>query len=422
MASENRAVTPPSLAGAEWLARAETRAVMGAIEDGGFAARIVGGAVRNALLREPVKDIDIATPALPTDVMRLAEAAGLRALPTGIEHGTVTVIVGHSPFEVTTLRRDIETFGRHARVTFTTEWAEDARRRDFTMNALYCGSDGTIHDPLGGYPDLLSRHVRFIGDAHERIREDYLRILRFFRFTAEYAEGKHDPEGLCASIELMAGVDQLSGERIRVELLRLLSATAAVATLFVMDSAGVLGHALGEPSDVHAFARLASIEQELGRDPDPILRLAALAVLKPGSALSLRDRLKLSGHEFERLARMALPDAAFDPRAPEREACAFLYRHGTQAFVDGALLAWARSGDAPSEPTRRARVSLPLRWQAPPLPVRGSDVVALGVAAGPAVGSVLRTFEDWWISEGFPSDRDRIAAALARFARAAAET
>src|SRR5262245_8517383 len=183
MAKDNRGSRPPSLAGANWLVSSETQAVLGAIAAGGFEGRVVGGAVRNALLGEPVKDVDVATTAVPQDVIRLAEAAGLRAVPTGVEHGTVTVITGHSPFEVTTLRRDVETFGRHARVAFTTDGTEDARRRDFTINALYCDADGTVHDPLAGYADLVARRVRFIGDPHDRIREDYLRILRFFRFT-----------------------------------------------------------------------------------------------------------------------------------------------------------------------------------------------------------------------------------------------
>ncbi len=253
--------------------------MLGALEAGGAQARIVGGAVRNALLGEPVRDIDIATTAEPVDVVRLAVAAGLKAVPTGLEHGTVTVIVHRTPFEVTTLRRDVETFGRHARVAFTTDWGEDARRRDFTINALYCDAAGTVHDPLGGYGDIAGRRVGFIGDAHERIREDYLRILRFFRFCAEYAQGAPDAAGLAAAIELRSGLDQLSGERIRAELLRLLAAPRAVETAVVMEEAGILDHALDArlPRSVDVLGRVAEIEAALGRDGDPVLRLGALA-------------------------------------------------------------------------------------------------------------------------------------------------
>jgi poly(A) polymerase len=419
MATDERGLHPPSLAGAPWLVQQETRAVLEAIEAGGHAARIVGGAVRNALLGEPVKDIDIATTALPQEVMRLAAAAHRHAIPTGIEHGTVTVIVNHMPIEVTTLRRDIETFGRHARVTYTTDWAEDARRRDFTMNALYCRGDGTIDDPLHGFPDIAKRRVRFIGDPHDRIREDYLRILRFFRFTAEYTDGTPEAAGLRASVELGAGLSDLSGERIRAELLRLLAAPRTTETLAFMHDSGLLERVLGSPGDLKLLGRAVMIEQALDRSPDALLRLGALAAARPGAALALRDHLRLSGAEFERLARMGMPDAAFDPATPEREAKAFLYRHGTEAFTDGAILAWARSADPSSDGKRRARLTLPARWQPPPLPIRGADVMQLGVAEGPAVGRVVRAFEDWWIAEDFPEDASMLAAALRRLAKTA---
>ncbi len=231
----------PSLADADWLTRPQTREVFAALTAEGAEARAVGGAVRNALMGIPVKDVDIATTALPGEVMRLADRAGLHAVPTGIEHGTVTVVAGKVPFEVTTLRRDIETFGRHAKVTFTTDWREDAMRRDFTMNALYADPDGTVHDPLGGYADLQARRVRFIGDAHQRIREDYLRILRFFRFGAQYGDARApDAEGLAAAAAEKAGLSLLSGERIRSELMLLLAAPGAVPALRQMRDAGII--------------------------------------------------------------------------------------------------------------------------------------------------------------------------------------
>lgn len=407
---------PPRLSNAAWLMAKETQAVFRALSAGGFEARAVGGAVRNALLGAPVKDVDLSTPALPETVMALAEKAGLKAVPTGIEHGTVTIISAHVPYEVTTLRRDIETFGRHARVTFSTDWAEDARRRDFTINALYCAADGQIHDPLGGYPDIAARRVRFIGDPHDRIREDYLRILRFFRFTAEYAGEHADPAGLAASTELAAGLEGLSRERIRAELLRLLAAPGASAMLRLMDKAGILARLIGPEVDVERGARLIEIETWLARAPDAILRLAALAAIRPGAALLLRDGLRLSSAEYERIARAAIPDPAHDPATPEIEAKAFLYRHGAEAFSDGVLLTWASSTASPADTAHRHRLELPLRWTPPPLPVRGADVMGLGVPAGPKVGRVIAQFEEWWIANDFPLDPRRIAAELHRLA------
>jgi poly(A) polymerase len=408
----------PSLAHAEWLKRPATVAVLDALQAEGAEARVVGGAVRNALMGLSVKDVDVATTALPEDVMRLAADAGLNAVPTGIEHGTVTVVADHVPVEVTTLRRDIETFGRRARVTFTHDWTEDARRRDFTINALYCTADGTVHDPLGGYADLVLRRVRFIGEARERIREDYLRILRFFRFFATYDRAPQpDGDGLAAAIAEKAGLAQLSGERIRAELLLLLAAPRAVETVRTMQEAGLIEPVLGVAGDIDCLSRLAAIETALTREPDALLRLAALALGPNADAARLQERLRLSAAETARLSHAGVRHAAFSPASAEREAQAYLYRHGTQAFVDGALLAWASSGDAPDDEARAQRVRLAERWQAPELPLRGADVLALGVPPGPEVGRVLADFEAWWIAEGFPTDRERAKATLGELVR-----
>jgi poly(A) polymerase len=406
----------PSLAKAEWLNRPATAKVFAALEAEGAEARIVGGAVRNALMGLPVKDVDMATTALPADVMRLATAAGLHAIPTGIEHGTVTVVAEHVPIEVTTLRRDIETFGRHARVTFTDDWSEDARRRDFTMNALYCTSDGTVEDPLGGYPDLAARRVRFIGNARERIREDYLRILRFFRFFASYdPASSSDAEGLDAAIAEKTGLAQLSGERIRAELLLLLAAPRAVEAARTMQEAGLIAPLIGVSGDVDRLARLVAVETSVGREPDAVLRLAALAA--GAEPETLQSKLKLSAAETSRLAQANVRHTAFSPASPEREAQGFIYRHGAEAFVDGALMAWAGSGDAPADAMRAQRVRLPGRWQAPELPVRGADVLELGARPGPEVGRVISAFETWWIAQGFPADRERARAKLGELVR-----
>lgn len=415
MAPPDDSSSLPSLANAEWLTRKPTRDVFAALTAQGAQARAVGGAVRNALMGTPVKDVDIATTAPPEEVVALAKRAGLHAVPTGFEHGTVTVIADKIPFEVTTLRRDVETFGRHARVTFTTDWREDAMRRDFTMNALYCDADGRVHDPLGGYADLKALRVRFIGDAHQRIREDYLRILRFFRLLAQYGDGTApDPEGLAAAREEKAGLAQLSGERIRAELLLLLAAPGTVAAVATMRQTDLIEPLIGVAGNVELVQRLACIEAALGRSPDPVLRLAALA---DDNATGLRDRLRLSLVEAGRLADASRRDAAFNPSTSEQAAKAFIYRHGPDAFIDGALLAWARSGDAADDTARLERLQLAKRWQAPKLPVRGADVIALGISAGPAVGRVISALEDWWISSGFPADDDAIRKKLAELVR-----
>ena len=403
----------PSLSGATWLVEPATRAVFSALLAEGAEARAVGGAVRNALMGKPVKDIDIATTALPADVMRLAQKAGLHVVPTGIEHGTVTVVAHHVPFEVTTLRRDIETFGRHARVTFTTDWHEDALRRDFTMNALYCASDGTVHDPIGGYGDLAAGRVRFIGDAHARIREDYLRILRFFRFSAQYGSGVPDTEGLAAAIAEKSGLRDLSGERVRTELLLLLAAPATVDALRIMDEAGLLEPWIEAPANIARLACLVDIEAALKREGDPVLRLAALARDDDlDHPTRLQHRLRLSATEAAKLARAGVRDPALEPAPNERLAQAFLYRHGVDAFVDGSLMAWARSSDPPNDKMRTRHIGLPERWKAPELPVRGSDLLELGVPAGPQVGRLIAAFEDWWIAQDFPSDPQRVRAKL----------
>jgi poly(A) polymerase len=418
MARANKSERLPDLSEAEWLTRPATREVFAALTVDGAEARAVGGAVRNALMGAPVKDVDIATTALPDEVMQLAAKAGLHPVPTGFEHGTVTVVARHVPFEVTTLRRDIETFGRHARVTFTTDWTEDARRRDFTMNALYCSADGSVHDPLGGYSDLKARRVRFIGDARERIREDYLRTLRFFRFLAEYGNAAApDPAGLAAAVAEKAGLAGLSGERIRAELLLLLAAPGAIEAVGAMIETDLLEPVLGESGNLERLQRLVAIEKSLGRVPDPVLRLAALALNGSQDAGALQQRLRLSAAETARLAQAGVRDRAFDPQADELEAQAYLYRQGPQAFVDGALMDWVCSGEAPDAEPRAERARLSERWHAPELPLRGADVLARGVMPGPEVGRVIAAFEAWWIAAGFPSDPKKIADKLSELIR-----
>ena len=268
---ERRSVAP-SLAGAEWLKRPGTLAVLAALNGDGVETRAVGGAVRNALLGLPVTEIDLATTAEPDRVIALAERAGLKTVPTGIDHGTVTVIVEGKPFEVTTLRRDVETFGRHAKVAYTTSWEEDAKRRDFTLNALYADRDGNVFDPIGGYGDLQAGRVRFIGEAEARIKEDYLRILRFFRFHAYYGKGAMDEEGLQAAVRLRAGLEQLSAERVAGEMRRILVAPGAIGAVEALFDHGLLTTVLGGVPRLVRFERLVAIEEANGLAPNSALQ------------------------------------------------------------------------------------------------------------------------------------------------------
>jgi poly(A) polymerase len=418
MAPMRHSPPPPRLDGAEWLNRPETQAVFRALAARGHAARAVGGAVRNALAGRPVADVDLATDARPEEVLAAAKAAGLKAIPTGLSHGTVTVMAGEHPYEITTLRKDVETHGRRATVAFTDDWAEDARRRDFTLNALYCGADGTVLDPLGGYPDLAARRVRFIGDARARIREDYLRILRFFRLTADFAEGPADAEGLAACVRERAGLAVLSAERVAVELLRLLAAPRGPEIAALMQDYGLLPAVLGAAPRPTLLTRLAAIETALGLAPDAVLRLAALAVEIPEDAERLRDRLRLSNEEAEKLERAALwRDPDIGPDTPDVVAKAYLYRHGAAAWSASLLLAWARNGAPPDSSPWRHRFALPDCWPVPRFPLKGGDVLALGIPSGRRVGELLRALEAWWIEGDFAADESALRGKLMELAR-----
>jgi poly(A) polymerase len=396
------------LVDAAWLQRAETQAVLAALTGRGHQARAVGGAVRNALLGLAVGDVDIATTASPDEIIDAARLAGLKAVPTGIAHGTVTLIANHIPFEVTTLREDVATFGRHAQVAFTKDWVADARRRDFTINALYCGADGEVFDPLGGYVDLMARRVRFIGDAGKRIREDYLRILRFFRFSAEYADHDIDKDGLAACVAEREGLAMLSAERVHGELVRLLKATRAPAMIEKMLDYGLIVDILGAAPRPALMARLAAIEAKLKRTADPVLRLAALAVEVSEDADRLQRRLKLSGEEHAKLLFASSRTLAIDPSIPEVAAKAALYRCSADEYRCHVLLAWARSPASISSRKWQRRMELADRWRPPVFPISGADVIALGVPAGPRVGCLLAAIETWWIAGDFQASRSEL--------------
>jgi poly(A) polymerase len=410
-----RGAALPSLKDAEWLKRPATQRVFAALDAEGISTRVVGGAVRDALLGRAVKEIDLATTAQPERVMALARKAGLKAVPTGIEHGTVTLIADGASFEVTTLRRDVETFGRRANVAFTENWEEDARRRDFTLNALYADRAGTVFDPLGGYADLVAGRVRFIGDAEERIKEDYLRILRFFRFNAYYGEGPYDAAGLAAAVRLRDGLDRLSAERIKAELWRLLAAPRAMEAVEALYDYGLLSGLLGSAPRIERLKRLIAIESALGVEADAARRLAALAVFVQEDAPRLAALLKLSNAEQAVLALAADLDA--EPGLPgEGAASRALYQQGEDNFRTLVPLAWGASGAPADDPEWHAAFTLPLRWQAPAFPLRGSDIVDLSFR-GPEVGEVLRGLERAWIESGFGLTREELltrASALSR--------
>jgi tRNA nucleotidyltransferase/poly(A) polymerase len=401
-------LTPQS---APWLFAMPAQAVFAMLAGGGFEGRAVGGAVRNALIGEPVSDVDIATSAPPKEVIRLAEAAGLKAVPTGIAHGTVTVIAQHHPFEVTTLRRDLETFGRHATVAFTDDWAEDACRRDFTMNALYCGADGTLHDPVGGLTDLEQRRVRFIGDASQRIAEDYLRILRFFRFMAQYGAGAPDADGLAACVRGRRGLDVLSGERVRQEMVKLIVARGAASALATMYDLGLVTEVLASAPSPTVLARLIAIEAGCRIAPSAMRRLAVLLVTTPEHAEAVAGRLKVSNAERDALGLAARP---FPRQASDDEIREAVYRFGAEATLDLVLITWARQLTVPIDDNHQRRaLELVQTWPVPRFPLTGADVVQLGIAPGQDVGRLLRDMERRWIASGFHESRDDLLAALA---------
>ncbi|WP_395670677.1 CCA tRNA nucleotidyltransferase [Phenylobacterium sp.] len=367
----------------DWMTDPAAVAVLGALEAAGGpdCARFVGGCVRNAVIGRPISDVDIATVLTPDAVAGALQSAGLRAVPTGVEHGTVTAIADHRPFEVTTLRRDVETDGRRAVVAFTTDWAEDAQRRDFTLNALYARRDGSLYDPTGrGVDDALAGRIVFVGDAAMRLREDHLRSLRFFRFLAWYGAGEPDGEALAAIAALAPATAGLAAERVQAELLKLLAAPDPRAALRLMAESGVLAVVAPEATDLERLDRLVA---EAG-PADPLLRLAALVSGGPDAGLAFARRLRLSNAARDRLA------AALGPLPDDGRAG--IYRLGAVAFADRARLAFA----GPEV------VALAEQWTAPTFPLGGDDAIQAGLPRGPQVGEALRAVEAWWIEQGFP--------------------
>lgn len=398
---------PPAISGATWLAASGPQSVMRAIAGpGDEEARVVGGAVRDALLGLPVADIDIATTATPDVVAARAAAAGFKVVPTGIEHGTVTVIAHGDAIEVTTLRSDIATDGRRATVVFGRDWRADALRRDFTLNALSVSADGVLHDPAGGYADCLARRVRFIGDADARIREDYLRILRFFRFHARYGSGPPDAAGLAAALRGRDGLRRLSAERIGQEMRKLVTAPGAAATVETMAETGILEIVLAGVVRLRRFQRRAALLAAQGRADAPAPALSALAAWLAEDVERVADRLRLSNAERRRmLAAVAAGDmlAATSGRADRT----VLWRVRPEAYRDAVTAAWA-DAEAPADDETWARRLAEADDPPPPLPVAGRDLLARGVTPGPEIGRLLAEAEARWIASGFTLGREAL--------------
>ena len=392
-----------------WLTTGALPHVLAVLDHAGEEARVVGGAVRNAMFGQTPNEIDIATTAAPDTVIERARAAGFKAVPTGIDHGTVTVIVDGTPFEVTTLRSDIETYGRKAKVAFGRDWKTDAERRDFTMNALSVDRSGEVFDYVGGLADIDARRVRFIGDPQKRIAEDYLRILRFFRFHATYGFGPPDRAGLAACIAARDGLGHLSRERIRMELLKLLRADHATPTLAVMTEAALLEAVLGGVPLLASFENTCKAEKAAAVDGDPVRRLGALAVSVAEDADRLWQRLRLTNSEHKRLTSIGEGWSRIDPAPGEAPGRELIYRIGPDRFVDRVLVAWARSPAGAADTRWMALATLPPRWTAPKFPIHSRDFVKRGVEKGPRLGAALAAAEEAWIAAGFPSDKAALA-------------
>lgn len=410
-----------------WMTAPETATVMAAFHAAGAEARFIGGCVRDAVLGRQARDIDIATPVEPEQVLKILKAANIRAIPTGIQHGTVTAVVDTQHFEITTLRIDVENYGRRAKVAFTDDWTQDAARRDFTINTMSCDEQGNIYDPYEGLEDLSKGRIRFVGDAEQRIKEDVLRLLRFFRFYAQYGKRPINGKAVLACRTLAHRLPELSGERIRGELFRILTGPNPADTVTLMRAERVLDYILPEAGEVGRLRMLAWLLERAVKwddvDIHPVRRLAAL--LKPDltqdELFALAMRLKFSNRERDHLLAMCvtkpsyghptviLPVIHADMSAKDlRIAC---HQLGKEVVMDRALLQWAGelALNARLPPSRtqlwRTLVEATRDCDIAPFPLKGRDLLDLGVAHGPEVGRLLKNVEAWWLGQDFRPDR-----------------
>lgn len=407
-----------NLKNSKWLVAPSLLQVFDAIEVKGGKVRVVGGAIRNALMGEGVGDIDLCTTLLPEETTQALEAANIKAIPTGLEFGTITAVVDKTAYEITTLREDVETDGRHAVVKFGKDWTKDALRRDLTINALYCDRDGKLFDPLDNMDDLKNREVRFIGEASERIKEDYLRILRFFRFFAWYGSGRPDASGLKACAKLKGGLDDISAERVWIELKKTLEAKDPSRALLWMRTTGVLNIVLPESEKwgIDLIPSLLTVEERCKFEIDPMLRLMAVMPPRDDVVDAFSTRLKLSGVETKRLmlwTKTPKVEQGTNQKTLEK----FFYENDMQAVLDVLQLDIATlegRGEASADALKIAVGYLQeaQKWQRPTLPVRGKDLLALGQEAGPNIGKTIRMLEAKWVESGFKLSKEELLAGL----------
>lgn len=398
--------TPRPFPEQPWMSASGAREVVAALTVDGADVRFVGGCVRDAAADRDVSDIDIATPEHPEQVLARLKAAAIKAIPTGLKHGTVTAVVDGQPFEITTLRHDVETDGRHAVVDFTDDWEADARRRDFTMNAMSLTPDGVLFDYAGGLADLEAGHVRFMGAAEDRIREDVLRLLRFYRFFAHYGRGDPDAQAIAACRALAPLLPGLSAERVRTELLKLLAAPDPAPVVEQMRGDGVLTQILPEAEPADRLAALAKLEIKA----DPVRRLATLLPLDRDILAEVAARLRLSNRDRDRLVAIAVAAPGFTPPGDDKARRATLYRLGHEVFED---LIWLDAADGRTDPANlAAHLAAAETWRRPVLPVNGEDLIAAGLEKGPAVGEALKSLEEIWIESDFQAGKAVLLAAL----------
>ncbi|MEW5728635.1 MAG: CCA tRNA nucleotidyltransferase [Pseudomonadota bacterium] len=405
-----------------WVTAPETRAVVAALSAEGAEVRFVGGCVRDAILRRPIKDIDIATHDPPERVIALLEKANIHVIPTGIAHGTVTAVIGKAHYEITTLREDVETFGRHARVAFTDDWTADAARRDFTMNAMFADPSGRVYDPFNGLADLGAGRVHFVGDPMKRLDEDVLRLLRFFRFHAHYGRPPMDRRALSACRRMAPRLVELSGERVAGELVRLLQAHDPTSVLLVMHGEHILEHILPEAAEFGRLRVLCWLEERaMVRDsigPDPMRRLGALLRTDADGAKAVAERLKLSNAQRDRIVAIAAPCVAVTADMEPPMVRRALRRLGAETFRDLVLAAWADERSTSNRPTseRSARWMALLDaadgWVPVEMPVRGADAMELGIPRGPEIGRLLGEVERWWEEADYRPGREECLARL----------
>lgn len=401
----------------DWLQDARARRILTAL--GPDKARYVGGAIRNSLLGAPVSDIDIAVALTPDEVVAALKAANIRYVPTGLDHGTVTAIIESRPYEITSLREDVSTDGRRATVNFTRDWAIDAHRRDFTVNALYADIEGQIFDPTGqGLDDIASPKFRFVGKAEDRVTEDYLRILRYFRFSAWYGgEAKLDAAALTACRGGLAGLKQLSAERVWSEMKKLLTAPNPTRIVHIMLTQGVLEAIFPEASNAEGLELFIALEQRETVEPDPLLRLMAMSAREPFPMALLTKRLKMSNAEKKRLRGWAEDDTPFNPAMTERERLAAIYKTGQRRAMDRCLIRAAGERDAIISARWMSLVDLAQSWTPPDFPLTGKDLIAAGVLPGESMGKTMNALKALWVKSGFIADKQKLLMALRLLSR-----